>query len=280
MSTQKITPFIRATNSAKEIAEFYTNIFPDAKIVSQNPIVTEFEIWGTKLATLNGWEYPWAKLNPSISFSLWITDKDLTKSIWDKLSEWWEVMMEYGSYTRSEAYGRCNDKYWVSRQVMFDSRPNRTNSIVPSLMFIWANNGKTEEAMNYYTSLFDNSSIDFIWRYQAGEADIEWNINHAEFKLAGQQFIAMESSADHKFNFNDWISLAISCDWQEEVDYFRNHFVNDWWAESQCGWCKDKYWVSRQVVPVQLMQAMSDPVNWQKAMQNMMKMKKIIIADL
>lgn len=278
--TQKITPFIRATNSAKEMAEFYTNIFPDAKIVSESHFVTEFEIFGSKLATLNGWEYPWAKLNPSISFSLWITDKDLTKSIWDKLSDGWSVMMDFDNYSRSEGYGRCNDKYWTSRQVMYDNRPDRNNELVPSLMFIQNNNGKTQEAIDYYTSLFANSNIDFVRKYAAGENDIEWNIAHTEFKLDGQQFIAMDSSADHKFNFNDWISLSISCDWQEEVDYFRNHFVNDWWAESMCGRCKDKYWVSRQVVPVQLMQAFADPINWQKAMQNMMKMKKIVIADL
>ena len=69
---QKITPFIRCDNNWKEVAEYYVDVFwADAKIVKQNPAVTEVEIFWQSLATLIGWPYPWAVLNPSVSFSWW-----------------------------------------------------------------------------------------------------------------------------------------------------------------------------------------------------------------
>ncbi len=100
--------------------------------------------------------------------------------------------------------------------------------------------------------------------------------------MAGQKFIAMDSSAPHKFSFNEGVSLAISCDGQEQVDYFWNKLTADGGVESQCGRCKDKYGVDRQVVPVQLQHALSQPdqEKAQYAMQAMMKMKKIVISEL
>lgn len=193
-------------------------------------------------------------------------------------------MMDYQSYERSPAYGRCNDKYGVSRQVMYDNREETSeHALIPSIMFIGANNGKTMEAMQYYSSFFPGSKIDFTWEYGENTmGENPANLNHAEFKLCGQQFIAMDSGMDHKFSLDDGVSLMISCDGQEEVDFYWNHFVDDGGATSQCGRCKDKYGVSRQVVPVQLQQALSnpDPIKAQQSMQNMLKMKKIVIADL
>jgi predicted 3-demethylubiquinone-9 3-methyltransferase (glyoxalase superfamily) len=93
----------------------------------------------------------------------------------------------------------------------------------------------------------------------------------------------MDSGMNHAFKFDDGVSLSIACDGQEEVDHYRNHFVNDGGAESQCGRCKDKYGVSRQVVPKQVLEAIfksSSKEAGDYAMQQMMQMKKIIIADL
>ena len=85
--SHKITPYIRCTDNGKQVAEYYTSIFPDAKITDTNPIVVGFEIFGQSMATINGGQHPGGVINPSISFSLWIKDKDLTKKIRDKLSD-------------------------------------------------------------------------------------------------------------------------------------------------------------------------------------------------
>jgi len=132
-------------------------------------------------------------------------------------------MMEFNEYTRSPAYGRCNDKYGVSRQIMYDNREETTqHALVPSLLFVKENNGKAQEAMKFYTSIFPQSNIDFIRNYQEGENDTAGNIAHAEFKLVGQQFIIADSGLAHQFQFNDGISLAVSCQDQAEVDTYRN----------------------------------------------------------
>lgn len=282
--SHKITPFIRCTDNGQEVVNHYLSIFPGAKITKQSPMVISFEIFGQSLATLTAGPNDNATLNPSISFSLWIKDLELTKQLRDKLSEWWTVMMEYAEYERSPGYGRCNDKYGVSRQVMYDNREDTTNNaLVPSLMYTWVNNGKTKEAMEFYTALFPNSKIDFTRPY--GENTIGENpehLNHAEFKLVWQQFIAMDSWLDHKFSFNDGISLAISCDGQEEIDKYRNILALDGGQEVQCGRCKDKYGISRQIFPIDLPDALFSPdqAKAQYAMNAMMKMKKIVIEDL
>lgn len=193
--SHKITPFIRCIDNAKEIADYYTGIFPNARITKTNPVVTECEIFGQSIAMLNGGNNPGATLTPAISFSLWIRDIDLTKEIWDKLSDGGTVMMAYDAYPRSKAYGRCNDKFGVSRQVMYDDNAEHiAHQLIPSLMFIGANDGKAQEAMNKYISLFPASSQGQIHTYGAmGGPDKPDHIAHAEFTLVNQLFIAMDS---------------------------------------------------------------------------------------
>ena len=283
--SNKITPFIRCVDNGKAVAEYYTSIFPEAKILKSNPIVTEFEIFGQTLATIQWGENDNATLNPSISFSLWIKDKDLTKQIWDKLADGGTVMMPFDKYMRSPAYGRCNDKYGVSRQVMYDDRPESTtahHNLVPSLLFVGANAGKAQEAMDLYTSIFPAGKIDFVRKYEEGEGEKVGNIAHAEFKLANQQFIIADSGLDHKFQFNDGVSLSVSCADQAEVDSYRNALIADGGSEVQCGWCKDKYGVSRQITPVGMEKLLFSPDKEKsdRAMQAMLQMKKLDIAQM
>ena len=166
---------------------------------------------------------------------------------------------------------------------MYDNREQTTiNQLIPSLLFVQDNNGKAKEAIEFYTNIFPNSKIDFTREYTGDEWETVGNIAHAEFMLNDQIFIATDSGQDHKFSFSEGVSLSIEVDWQNEVDYYRDKFISAWWSESMCGRCKDKYWVSRQVVPKQLIQAISqsDPEAVRYAMSQMQMMKKIIIADL
>ncbi len=278
---QKVTPFIWCVDNAKEMVEYYVSIFPGAKVTKENPMVTSFEIFGQHLSAMNGW--PHETLNPSISFSLWVRDEALTKELWDKLSDGGSVLMEYNSYPWSKGYGRCNDRFGVSRQVMYDDcAEHATHQLIPSLLFTQDKNGKAEEAMKLYTSVFPASSIGNIHRYGPDEPDIEWNIAHAEFILVNQLFIAAESSLSHNFVFNDGISLSVSCKDQAEVDHYREKLILDGGTEVQCGWGKDKYGVTRQITPIQLPEALfqADQEKANYAMQAMLKMKKIVIADL
>ena len=168
---------------------------------------------------------------------------------------------------------------------MYDNREETDeHALIPSLMYTKRMAGKTEEAINFYTSVFPASKIDFIRKYgeQTKPEDNLDYIAHAEFTLVDQHFIAMDSSLDHKFVFNDAVSLSVSCKDQDEVDYYWDKFISNWWTASQCWWLQDKYGVRRQIVPIQLGDALqnSDEEKAKYAMERMLEMKKIIIDDL
>jgi predicted 3-demethylubiquinone-9 3-methyltransferase (glyoxalase superfamily) len=153
--------------------------------------------------------------------------------------------------------------------------------IVPSLWF----DKNCEEALNFYTSLFKNSKIVSIKRYPDGQLPdfmkgMEGKIITAIFELEGQRFMALDGGP--LFKPNEAVSLYVECKDQEEVDYFWNAFINNGGDESQCGWLKDKYGFSWQIIPTALGEYLSDPDKDKsnRAMQAMLKMKKIVIADL
>ena len=131
--------------------------------------------------------------------------------------------------------------------------------------FLWFD-GQAEDAMNFYTSIFQNSKV-------AGGPN-------AAFELDGVEFIAFNGGPH--FKFNEAISLYVDCKSQEEVDYYWEKLMSGGGAPSQCGWLKDKFGVSWQIVPDALPRLLKDPdrAKANRVMQAMMKMKKIVVADL
>jgi predicted 3-demethylubiquinone-9 3-methyltransferase (glyoxalase superfamily) len=148
-------------------------------------------------------------------------------------------------------------------------------------MFVQKKAGKAEEAMRFYISLFPDSTITMISRYSKGDRDVEGTINHAEFTLAGQEFMCMDSSLEHMFGFNEAISLLVNCKTQDEIDYLWQK-LTDGGEESQCGWLKDKYGVSWQITPDILPKMMldPDPEKSERVMEALLPMKKIGIETL
>jgi len=144
-----------------------------------------------------------------------------------------------------------------------------TNKITPFLWF----DGQAEEAAKFYTSIFPNSKIEKT----VGNGD---SVMVVDFSLDGQKFTALNGGP--QFKFNESISFVVHCDTQEEVDYFWEKLTADGGEESMCAWLKDKFGLSWQIVPEALPRLLSDPdpVVAQTAMAAMMKMRKIIIADL
>ena len=145
--------------------------------------------------------------------------------------------------------------------------------------FLWFDT-QAEEAMNFYTSVFKNSKVGAITRYGEGMPVPAGTVMTASFELEGLTFTAL--NAGPHFKFNESISFVIDCGSQEEVDYYWDKLTADGGKESMCGWLKDKYGLSWQVTPRQLIELTTGPdkEKSQRAMQAMMKMKKIIIADI
>jgi predicted 3-demethylubiquinone-9 3-methyltransferase (glyoxalase superfamily) len=149
----------------------------------------------------------------------------------------------------------------------------------PTLMFTHDQCGKAEEAIHFYTSLFPESSVTGILKYSADDDDEEGMVKHAQFRLDGYVFMAMDSSYDHAFKFSEGISIAVDCDTQEEIDHYWEKLTAEG-EESMCGWLKDKYGVSWQIVPAILPQLMADPEKGQKVVDAFLKMRKFDIATL
>ncbi|CAG0930018.1 2-polyprenyl-6-hydroxyphenyl methylase / 3-demethylubiquinone-9 3-methyltransferase [Thermoflexales bacterium] len=164
---------------------------------------------------------------------------------------------------------------------------NEVQKIVPALWF----DQETEEAINFYISIFNgsphkgrNSKIISLTRYEKGldtpGADqMEGKVLTAIFELNGQRFMALDGGPI--FKFNEAVSFYVECEDQDEVDYFWKTLSAVPEAE-QCGWLKDKFGLSWQIVPKQMGELLSSPIR-KKALaagNAMLKMKKIVIADL
>jgi predicted 3-demethylubiquinone-9 3-methyltransferase (glyoxalase superfamily) len=144
--------------------------------------------------------------------------------------------------------------------------------------FLWFDNN-AEEAMNFYTSIFKNSRIKMTNRFGEGGPGKDGKFLTGTFELDGQEFMVIE--AGPMFKFTEAISLFISCKDQEEVDYFWEK-LSAGGQKSQCGWLKDKFGLSWQVVPADLANLLhnSDPVKSKKVAAALMKMSRIDIAVL
>ncbi len=293
-TAQKITPNLWFDNQAEEAAEFYVSLFDNARIndvtrydeamseVSGQPpgsaMTVAFELQGQQFVALNGG--PQFTFTPAISFFVYCPTESEVDELYAKFADGGSVLMPLQKYPFNDRYAWVQDKYGVSWQ-LYLGEP-RQWKIALSMMFVGEQCGKAEEAMQLYTSLFEEVSIEGISRYGDGEApEIEGTVMHASFWLDGQEFMAMDSNQQHNFTFNEAVSFIVDCQDQEEVDYFWDNLTAGG-EEQPCGWLKDKYGVSWQIVPRQLMEMLnaSDKEKAGRAAEAMLAMKKIDIAQL
>ena len=138
---------------------------------------------------------------------------------------------------------------------------------------------QAEEAATFYTSLFKNSEITEVSRYGEAGPGLAGSVLTVTFTLDGDEFLALNGGPE--FKFNEAVSFQINCDNQDEVDYFWNS-LSDGGEEGPCGWLKDKFGLSWQVVPTALPRLLSDPDPGRadRAMKAMLSMGKLDIAAL
>ena len=290
---QKIIPNLWFDNQAEEAVSFYASLFKNSKTVltarygkegakasgmPEGSVMTvEFQIEGYKFIALNGG--PIFKFTPAISFFINCGTVEEIDKLWAGLSQGGSVLMEFQKYPFAEKYGWLQDKYGVSWQLMLGTYPYK---IRPALMYVGKQAGKAEAAINLYVSLFPDSKVGAISRYGKMSApDVEGTINHGVFILMGQEFIAMDSAQAHMFSFNEAISLMVECKDQAEIDRYWLK-LTEGGEEQPCGWLKDKYGVSWQIVPTGMNEILldPDPVKRERVMKVFFQMKKIDIAAL
>jgi predicted 3-demethylubiquinone-9 3-methyltransferase (glyoxalase superfamily) len=273
-----IYPCITIKNRISEASDFYRNTFEEAKILHTSQWVIQLELSGQKFMLLN--EGPSSTPNPSISFMVMTRSAEETERYWNKLMEGGSALMALDTYPWSSKYGWLQDKYGVSWQLYTSDQNNIPQKICPTLMFTGANAGKATEAINYYTSIFPQSRIEGILNYSAEDGENTDFVKHAQFTIKDFVIMAMDSSLQHGFSFNDATSLVVECETQTEIDTYWDKLTSEGGQEVACGWLTDKYGISWQIIPKVLGKLMTDPQRAPRAMNALMQMKKLIIADL
>lgn len=314
-SMQKITTHLWFDKEAKEASEFYVSVFSgnslghrptgETKInnvttISGTPSgdteIISFNVLGHNFMAMSAG--PYFKINQSISFMVNFdpsVDNNAVNNIdiiWNKLSEGGKVMMPIQAYPFSKRYGWVQDKYGVSWQLMLtnpegEPRPN----IIPTLLFVGDSYGKAEEFVKFHLSVFKDSlgrnhmgetKMGNIMKYGANqEPNKEGTVMFSDFQLLGQWFAAMDGGGEHDFKFNEAVSFIVTCKDQEEIDYYWEKLSAVPESE-QCGWLKDKFGVSWQIVPEEMntMMASGDKEAMKRVTEAFLKMKKFNIAEL
>lgn len=270
-------PCLWFDGKAKEAAEFYTSVFNNSEIKANTPMVVTFDLAGQRFMALNG--RPMFTPNPSISFFAVCETMEEVDNVWLALSDGGRVLMPLDKYDWSERYGWVQDKFGISWQLSFGKLQEVGQKFTPTLMFTGNQAGKAESAISFYTSVFDHSSVEGTLKYTASDEDVEGFVKHAQFRLGEHLFMAMDSSMQHNFGFSESISIVVECETQEEIDKYWNK-LTEGGEESMCGWLKDQFGVSWQIVPAILKKLMTDPEKAGKTVQAFMKMKKFDIEQL
>ena len=286
---QTITPHLWFDKEAKEAAEFYTSIFKDSRIENTATLqntpsgtvdILSLELLGQDFRLINAG--PLFKFTPAVSFLVACETKIEVDALWNELSKGGSALMELGDYPFSERYGWTQDRFGLSWQVMFMGDGKVQPRITPTLMFVGAQCGRAEEAINFYSSVFHDAKVDHILRYgKDDKPDKEGTIKHAGVSLEGESFAVMDSARAHDFTFNEAISFMVHCDTQERIDYFWSKLSAEPKAE-QCGWLKDKFGFSWQIVPTAMDEMLrdKDESKLARVTEAFLKMKKFDIAQL
>jgi predicted 3-demethylubiquinone-9 3-methyltransferase (glyoxalase superfamily) len=297
-SGQKITPNLWFDDNTEEATEFYVSTFDNTKLgtisrydaaaaeaagqLEGSVLTVDFELDGQKFVALNGG--PAFTFNPVISFIVNCSTETEVDKLWEQLSDGGEVLMPLDAYPFSDRYGWIQDRYGVSWQlILADPEGEWRPKFTPSMMFVGDNCGNAEAAMDFYTTIFTDTSMGQIARYGPDQdPDEEGTIMYADFTLGDHWFAAMDSAQDHDFGFNEAISFIVHCGTQEDVDYYWENLTADGGTEDECGWLKDKYGVSWQIVPSKLYELLQseDAEKAERVTEAMLQMQKLDIAVL
>ena len=295
---QKITPNLWFAGDAAEGGEFYASAFPGAQAETTSyypsegvpdfqrefagkPLTVLVEIDDFQLLLINAG--PNYRPNPSLSFMVNFDpsrDPDARgrlDDVWAKLSDGGRVLMPLGEYPFSARYGWVEDRYGVNWQlILTDPEGESRPFIMPAFLFSGAAQDRAREAIDYYTAVLPDARIGTLVEYsqQSGPA-APGAVMFADFVLADQWFVAMDSAAEMSESFTPGVSLSVECADQAEIDRLWDALSSVPEAE-QCGWCVDRFGVSWQVVPEHMDELLKSP----GAYQAMLGMKKLVIDGL
>ena len=283
MSINKIVPHLWFDKEAIEAAQFYTSLFPESGVTNITTIsgtpsgevdIVSFKNWGVEFTAISAG--PMFKFNPSISFYVYCGSDSEIVRLYNRLSENGSALMPLDKYPWSNKYAWVQDKFGVSLQLDIDP-VNSDQKIVPAILFVNEKAGRVKEAVQFYTSIFPDSKIlmESPWDESAGMP--EGSLLFAQFKLNDYIFNAMSGGTmKHDFDFNEAISFMVYCKDQKEIDYYWEKLTLGG-QEQPCGWLKDKFGISWQIVPVEMDEMMrtKDKEQLERVTEVILKMGKL-----
>jgi len=295
MKIPTLVPCLWLTQNARQAAEFYCTHFPESSIryAARIPVpaaaamdVAAFTLAGQPFVAMSAGPF---QANPSLSFFVHFDPsrdehaREHLDALWEVLCDGGQVLMPLGEQSFSQRYGWVQDRYGVSWQLILSNpRGEPRPVIVPCLFFTGAVRGKAEEAGEFYRSVFPGSCPGQLFHYPAGSANqSEGMVMYSDFRLGETWVVAMDGGPDRHFSFNEAISLMIECETQEEIDFYWERLSAVPEAEA-CGWCKDRYGISWQIVPrlIHDVFASGDLERITRHMEAVLTMKKLDLAAL
>lgn len=236
-----------------------------------------FRLGDTDLVALNGG--PHFRFTPAISLFVTLETEAEVDRLWDGLADGGSVLMPLDAYDWSRRYGWVADRWGLTWQVCLGSHADVGRTVSPCLMFTDARAGQAGAALDAYTALFPDARIDGILR-DDGAADAGL-VKHAQARLGGATVMVMDSPDGHGFGFNEAVSLMVLCEDQAEIDRLWSALSAVPEAEA-CGWLKDRFGVSWQIVPRALgaMMTAGDRDQVERVTAAFMAMKKLDLPAL
>lgn len=268
---RSVHPALWFEAEAEAAAERYLAAFQDGRVVSRQPVAVSLELLGHRLLLINGG--PMVRPTPALSLFVTLDREGAVMGAWDALSEGGEVLMPLEPTPWSPMFGWVQDRWGVSWQLNLRTEGSPEQALAPALMFTGAQLGRAEEALDLYTRLLPGGAVHGVTRTPAG------HVGFALAEAAGQQLILMDSAHPHGFTFTEGVSMVVECETQDDIDHAWDGLVEGGEA-SRCGWLKDRFGVSWQVVPASLSALMSDPERAQRVVEAFLPMQKLDLATL
>ncbi len=286
---QKIIPHLWFDTQAVEAAKWYASIFEQAELTSVTQLhgtpsgdvdTVEFTLDGVDLSAISAG--PFFELNSSISLMVTCRSAEEVDALYASLGDGATLLMPLDAYPFSKRYVWLKDRFGLDWQLCYFETNEITQKIRPVLLFAADVCGKAEEALKFYQSVFPDALPGYFNHYSPGEAqDPRAKTNYAEMTLLGFQFVAMDHGFGGNEAFNEAFSFMVLCRDQAKIDYYWEKLSAVPEAE-QCGWLKDPFGLSWQIVPEQLseMLATALPEEAERITEAFLGMKKLDIAAL
>ena len=286
---QKIVPHLWFDTQAVEAANWYVSIFAHSEITHLSQLhdtpsgdvdTVEFTLDGVDFSAISAG--PYFTLNSAISLMVTCRSAEEVDALYAHLGKDATILMPLGAYPFSKRYVWLQDRFGLSWQLCYFETDEIMQKIRPVLLFSDDVCGKAEEALTFYADIFPGTIPGYVNHYLPGEAkDSRAKTNYAELTLLGHQFVAMDHGVGGDETFNEAFSFMVLCEDQAEIDYYweKLSFVPE--AE-QCGWLKDKFGLSWQIVPKNMGELLgsASPEEAARITQAFLQMKKLDIRAL